>query len=351
MKSSQTPHRYVPARFLLFLLIVGFALPSWGQAPMTERDRLIEEELDYITGLQEWGLPDYAQLVIEKFKEKYPDAMAKIRVAELRGLLAVGDFEKVKQTIARQPDPNAQETWAMKLALADGYYAWGKYAEAQGIYEAFLNRFPSGPGEALNDFYRDSVYKYAQMLMLMGKDKAALDAYKALLRAKLERHIERQIKGEMAELMIKLGEAAGPGGGGYYAEAEKIANDLLWVQDLWFGRGIVFLAHIRMLEGKPDEATKLIDDYYDDLMAIHNALVEQSGEEDLTRLSPMAQCRYMLGSMMLEEAEKLIKNGGTRERLSEATEPTSTSSRCSSCFPVPSGLRKPGSRRARSRTS
>lgn len=306
------------AGLLLSALLNTASLAQSGG--MTEEDRRVEEELRYISGLQQWGLQDYAVEVMNEFRIKYPQHVMKIKTAELQGLIAVGDFDTVKARIAREPDQNSKQTWAMKLTLADGYYTWGKYAEAQGIYEAFFAQYPDGPDEALNEFYRESAYQYSRMLMLMGKDEAAVDAYKRVLKAKNPRHVERQVNGELCELLIRLGEeSSGKTRTKYFAEAEKIANELLWVQDLWFGRAIVFLAHIRMVEGDVKKATELVGDYKAELKVIHDTLVAQSEEtgEDLSRLSPLAECRYLLGAMMHNEAEELLKAGGNDEKVKE----------------------------------
>ena len=50
------------------------------------------------------------------------------------------------------------------------------YTNAQTIYEGFFKKFPDGPPEDLNEFYIKSGYRYAQMLLLLGRDTAALDA-------------------------------------------------------------------------------------------------------------------------------------------------------------------------------
>jgi tetratricopeptide (TPR) repeat protein len=281
----------------------------------------MDEQLQFIDGLRAWGLQAYVNDAIKDFIARFPEAVGQIRVAELKGLLAIGDFDKAKASIAAQADPNSVDTWAMKLALADGYYAWGKYGEAQGLYEAFFKQYPDTPPAALNDFFRDAAYRYAQMLMLMGKDQAAIAAYRVALKAQMERYVRRQLLSEMAELIIKTAEPLPPEKRApLLEEARKIAGEILWVRDLWFGKAIVFLAHMDLMEGHPDQASKLVDDYKEDLQAIHDQLVEDSkqpGSEDLTRLSPMAECRYLLGSMMQSEAEKMLKAGGDKAKIVE----------------------------------
>jgi tetratricopeptide (TPR) repeat protein len=308
MKTLFTMPLFTKTHIPLVLLLAASMAGSTALG-QTARQRLIEEELRYISGLQEWDLIQVANEVMSAAEARYPEIKPQIKVAKLRGLLAVGDFEQVKRIIGIEPNKASQEVWAMKLALADGYYAWGKYAEAQGIYEAFFKQYAGQPPAAIEGFYRDSAYKYAQMLILMGNETKALDAYRRVLKVKSERYVERQIMSELAGLLIKVGEKDPAKKETYFKEAEKLANKILWVQDLWFGKAIVYLAHIEMSRGNVQKATKLVDDYKEDLKAIHDALVEQSkgGYEDLTRLSPIAECRYLLGSIMMDKAEKLIK--------------------------------------------
>ena len=279
----------------------------------------MQEEIRYIKGLQQWGLMDYADIVINRLKLKYPEAANEIKVMELRGLLAIGEFDKVKAIIKREPNQNGEAAWAMKTALADGYYAWGKYAEAQDIYNGFFKKYASGPPASLNKFYIEAAYKYAQMLLLMGDEGQAIKAYDLVLKAKLDRHIRRQVLSEMAEVMLRVAESAAPAKQkALFVRVKKITDEILWKQDLWFGKAIVYLAHMNMMQGDLKAANTLIDDYQQQLKNIHDTLVEQSTpDEDLTRLSPIAQCRYLLGVMMHDEAKKLLKSGGSKGQIVE----------------------------------
>ncbi len=278
----------------------------------------VQLEIRYAEALQKMGLPDYAEFVVNRLAAEHPEAKPYVKVLKLQSLVSVGRFDEVRELIGREPDPESQETWAMKLALADGYYAWGRYPEAQGIYESLFKKYPNGPPESLNQFYVNSAYKYAQMLILMGNREAAISAYEHLRKARMEQHIERQVAGEMAEQLLKVAEDKAPRERGPLLEkARKLAEELLWVQDLWFGKAIVILAHLKVLEGDVPGAMELVEDYKDQLKQIDDILREQAGEsgEELTKLSPMAECRYLLGVMLQEQAEKLIKNGGGRDEI------------------------------------
>lgn len=264
------------------------------------------------------GLPDYAEIVLDRVDD--PRAKAARKVLRLEGMLMLGKFDEVRAIIAQEPDQNSQDTWAMKLKLADSRYAWGKYAEARRIYDTFFQRYPDGPPEALNDFYLESAYKYAQMLILMGERKGAVGAYEAVLKADIENHVRRQVISEMAEVLVALAEVADRNErAGYIKRVNELCTGkqgILWVQDLWFGKGIVLLAHVKLIEGDVDGAMEMVQEYWDQLLSIDRSLREEAegSQEDMTKLSPMAECRYMLGVMMQGEAEKLLAGGGDRQK-------------------------------------
>jgi len=273
-------------------------------------------EVEYAETLNKMGLPDYARMVLDRIKD--PAAKSIIKVIRMQALASKGDFEKVREIIAKEPDQNSQDVWAMKLTLADNYYAWGRYPDARAIYESLFKAYPDGPPEALNDFYVDSSYKYARMLLLLGKHKEAALAYDNVTKAKLSRAIHRQVITEKAELLVKIAGTADPGEReAYYKQIEDICNEIFWVQDLWFGKAIVIMAHLKMIKGDIDGAMELVDEYGPQLKQIDRILKtdEASSGESLTQLSPMAECRYLLGVMMQEEAEKLLASDGDKETI------------------------------------
>jgi len=279
-------------------------------------DEEIQRELLYFEGLNALGLYDYASAVLDRIP---PDP--RVKSYRIQSLIIKREFDEAKAMIAKEPNQDAQETWAMKLALGDGYYAWGMYTEAKAVYQNFFKRYESGPPEELRRFYLDSAYKYAQMLRLTGDNKGAAQAYRIGLKGKPPRHIERQFQSELAELLVKMGaESDKPEErANYFREAREICDKILWVQDVWFGKAIVMLAHMLMVEGKTDEAMKLIEDYKGELTAIDRALKEESEEtgENLTRLSPMAECRYLMGVILQEEAVKALDTSGDARKALE----------------------------------
>ena len=274
----------------------------------------IEQELRYADGLMQMGMADYAKIVLNRLD---PSVVGpRMKVLKLKSYLAVGDFDTVWKLIKQEPNPNSKEAWAMKLALADGYYAWGKYQEATNLYEKFFKQHPGGPSKGLEKFYLESAYKYAQMLILMDKPEYALKAYNYALKAapkknRKKSHIRRQLLGEKMELLMKIADTNPSKRNACKAQIKKIFDEIFWIQDLWFGKAVVVMAHLKKLEGDLEGAKKLIDDYTRQLLEIDKYLEEDQKRtgDNLMRLSPMAQCRYLLGVMMHDEAQKASKAG------------------------------------------
>ena len=308
-------------RLVIGILLIGIAVTTTAGELPSGKDP-IKEEIRYAEGLKKMGLPDYAKIVLERIKD--PSVAPRIKGMQVEALVAVGEFDKAKQIIAEARDQDSQEVWAMKLVYADGLYAWGKYPEARGVYNSFFEKYPDGPPPSLTDFFLNSSYRYAQMLMLMGDKKSGLEAYNKVLKVlpKMDagkKHIRRQILSEMSELMIKLAEETSDKTKRqkYFKAIDEINNEILWVQDLWFGKAIVIMAHMKMIEDDIDGAQKLIDDYGAQLREIDKMLRKEEEEtgEQLARLSPMAECRYLLGVIMQEEAEKLIAPEGDKGKI------------------------------------
>ncbi len=271
----------------------------------------VRMEIQYAEALQKLGMADYAGMVVDRLSKSHPEARPFIKVLKMQSLISRGRFELVLEAIAKEPDQNGQDAWAMRLSLADGYYAWGKYPEAEAIYKSFFKAFPK-PTAGLKDFYINSAYKYAQMQLMLGEEEGAIEAYENVLKAEPAKYIERQIMSETAELMLKVAQAKPekereP----LFKKINDLTDTILWVQDVWFGKAIVLKAHVLSLQGDVDGASDLIDDYKAQLKQIDDVLREQ----ELEALSPMAQCRYLLGEMLWREAQKLMDSGGTKAEI------------------------------------
>ncbi|MEI7898794.1 MAG: tetratricopeptide repeat protein [bacterium] len=292
-----------------------------AQQDAGDGDAALRQEFMYIELLQQMRMPDIADEVIAEAKKHYPEAAAKFKVSEIQGLLSQGKFDDVKKLVDAIKDKNSPEFWALTLAMADAYYAFQKYADADKLYLGFFKNVDK-PSPALVAFYRDAAYKYAQMLLYLGKDREALDAYRRIFKVPLEEEVARQIHADMAELMLKMApdlqnkeEKAA-----LLKEAEGLIDKLLWKQDIWFGKAIVMKAHIFLLRGNVKGAQELVDTYMPQLKIIHDSLLEADKDGSLgqLRMSPMPQCRYLLALLLMNEAlAEAKKPGGNDEHIKD----------------------------------
>ncbi len=308
-------HRILP--FLIMALFV-FSLVSGLKAQESEADAELKEELKYIELLQQWRMPDIAEEVIAEVKKAYPEAAAQIKVREFQGLLWQGKFPEVKAVIDAMPDKNSAEYWALTLAMADAHYAFQQYGDADKLYLEFFKKFPK-PSQEISTFYRDSAYKYAQMLLYLGKEEEALAAYKRLSNVKLEEDRARNVNADMAELMLKLAPEIKDKKKKeeMLKEAEGLVDKLLWKQDVWFGKAIVMKAHIGLLRGDIKGAQALVENYMPQLKIIHDSLLEDDpdGSRGWLRMSPMPECRYLLALLLLNEAKAEMKKPAPDEEV------------------------------------
>ena len=287
-------------------------------AQTAEEEAALREELRYIDALQQELMPDIADEVIAEAKKRFlfPEAATKLMVSSTKGLLLQAKFDEVQKIIDAIKDKNGAEFWAMTLAKADAYYAFGKYPDADKLYLDFFKKIDK-PAGVLVPFYRDSAYKYAQMLLYLGKEREALPAFRNLFKVPLEEEVDRQVRADMSELMLKLvpGTKNKEEQEKMLKEAEGMIDKLLWKQDVWFGKAIVMKAHIFLLRGDIKGAQDLVENYMPQLKTIHDALQQQDpdGSQGMLRMSPMPQCRYLLAVLLMDEAMAESKKDGANE--------------------------------------
>ncbi len=293
--------------------LLALAAPAMAQQAPSELDR----EIFYIRALSEQlMMPDYAEFVLGRLKTRHPEAGPRLKVLEIEQQLALGKFEDVRRTIAAEPDQDSPETWAMKATMADYYFAFGQYDNAFGIYEALNKKYADKPPEALASFYRDSMYKYSQMLLRTKKDRKALEILKIVLALPMAPEEKRQLQFEVAEQTINVAASIADPKNADRAkllkEGKAACEQILWEQDLWFAKGVALLARIRVLSGDIEGAQKLVKSYLPTIKQIDEALMDRGKRDgvDFSRFSPVAQCRFLTGEMLYNEAKKILDSVG-----------------------------------------
>lgn len=277
-------------------------------APLTPA----ETEVKYAQELIRVGYTDFAREIIAEGLRKFPAKKLEFSPLEIDILLTEGRFPEAEAKINARSDKDSPETWAMRLRMAVYLYMHAKYAESDAIYQEFFKKFPK-PDAAMLPIYRDAANIYAQLLNRIGRIKDALFAYDKLLSIPLASAQKRDIQTQRVGLALTLAdsETNAEAKKKLIDDSEKIVNDLLWVNDNFFGDAVVAYARIKMLRGKTDEAQKVINDYSKQLLEIHENYRKQDpdGSKGYLAFSPMPACRFLLGKLLSQAADKEIAKG------------------------------------------
>ncbi|MGN0853466.1 MAG: tol-pal system YbgF family protein [Kiritimatiellia bacterium] len=321
MRFSHTYSRALAFAALAASVLVPFAHARAADAEPADADAAaMKEEEAYIAALIEANMPDFAEIVIAAAKKKWPQLGPKLKVLEIQGDLRLGKFADVQKVIDGMQDKNGSEYWALKLSMADAYYARSMMAECRKIYQEFFAKVQK-PGPELVDFYVQAGFTWAQICVAERNFDEAVKMYGGLLSKNLPEERWCAVAMEAAGLFINLAEDIKVEGGkdkallekrkSYLAQATALVDKLLWKNDLIivFGKAIAMKAHIEMLTGNVEKAQSLVNGYMPQLAEIHNSLLEQDpdGKLGYVRMSPMPECRYLLAKMLWDVAKAEAK--------------------------------------------
>lgn len=276
-------------------------------------EQRIQEEHDYVSGLIRLGFPDYAKQVTDKIA-RIPGGRERVIGLEIKSLIYQKKYDEAKAVLGEM-SLSSFESWQSALDAADAFYAVGRHKECQKLYDDFFGRYTS-PGDDQEAFYKSVAYKYSQMLRFMMEDEKSLVAYGYALRAAPTPDEELQIWAEMAQLAMKLAMGSEGGKRGeFILKAKEYAEKVQWKdQGIWFGKTVVVIAQIALLEEGPEKAMEIIRDYRPILTQIHQQL-EKLNDPEMMRLTPMAECRYLLGSIQMEAGMELVEKGQEKDGM------------------------------------
>ena len=295
------------------------AAPAAVPAEAPQENPELEAEIAYVEALVNYGFPDLAGPVIEATKKKWPESEVRFFAIEIRGMLALGQFEAAEKKIAALPDRKSTKYWAARLEVANNYFGRGQKPECMKIYDEFFKVFPKPPKE-IRKFYMEACYAFGQLLVGDRQYGKAAERYDALLKQLQEGSDEWcNLACETVEINLRLAnemqeKIADPKKNAkevkerdkYLAAAGKIVDKLLWQQEkpVYFGRAVSMKAHIEQMRGDIEKATQIIDDYKPDLEAIHKQIAEfdPEGKMGLLKQSPLPECMYLQAKMRWEEA-------------------------------------------------
>lgn len=272
----------------------------------------LEREIRYIDELSRNGYVDFTDEVISAAKKRWPAAKDVLETATVRAELAAGKQEAVLAKINARSDKDSLATWLQKLELALSYFQYAKYNEADKIYSEFFKKFTK-VDDAVKPSYINAASFYIAMLNKIDRGKDTLPIYKLAMEQSPTDTIFKNFRAQYLQALLVQAEQmpAGKERNDTIAEAEAIANKMVWVQDGFFGDAINGLAHAKMLRGDVKGAQEMIQDYIELLMQIHESYVKEdpTGAKGYLRMSPLPQCRYLIGKMLYDQTKAEIAKG------------------------------------------
>jgi len=292
-----------------FLNLVADEAAAAAEAPA--EDPVLEGEIAYVEQLVNNGYPDIAAPVIEATKKKWPASEVRFFAIEIRGMLALGQFEQAEKKIAALPDRKGTKYWAARLEVANNYFGRGQKDECMKIYDEFFKVFQKPPAE-IRKFYLEACYAYGQLLIGNNQYAKAAERYEDLL--KMVKDDEWcNLACETADIYLKLIETAKDKSAQekYVKAATVIVDKLLWQLErpVFFGRAVSMKAHVEQLKGDVEKASAIIDEYRPQLEELHEQILQYDpeGKQGLLRQSPLPECLYLQAKMLWDAAQAEYK--------------------------------------------
>lgn len=276
----------------------------------------LEAEMSYVEALVNYGYPDLAGPLIEATKKRWPESEARFFAIEIRGMLALGQFDAAEKKIASLPDRKSTKYWAARLEMANNYFGRGQKPECMKIYDEFFKVFAKPPAE-IRKFYLEACYAYGQLLAGDKQYAKAVQRYESLL-AQLEPGSDAwcNLGCETVDLYLRLADQQTDpkqkkARDASLKAAEKIVDKLLWQLEkpVYFGRAVSMKAHIEQMKGDIEKASAIIEEYKPQLQEIHEQIVQfdPEGKLGLLKQSPLPECLFLQAKMLWGEAQAEYK--------------------------------------------
>jgi tetratricopeptide (TPR) repeat protein len=307
MFNALTRSRYFHLRVVQLFLLCVFTVT-------TARAQTLDDDFAFASGLVEWGFSDFALKYAESLQAANPGVADRVNLIRAQGLIASRKFSEAEDIVRRLPSGSSQAD-AIRLALANAYFASGEDGKASAIYQDFFNRFPDTPSDPdLLRFYRDAAFRYAGMLEKSGDLPAALTAYERVLNTNPENDVARRIKTERSQILLKLAQQNHNNMRDDYAYRTRQAiDDIQWGGvDLWFGQSIITLANVELVYNDINKAQEVLDENMEILEQIETLLEESNMPRSL---SPMAGARFLSGEMSRRAAGQSERENNPDEAL------------------------------------
>jgi TolA-binding protein len=299
---------------ILSAMVLFFSSPAFSQG--TNDNPYLDREFEFASGLiRQLSMPDLAEKVMDQVELAHPEVKDRATVIRAEALIARRRFKQAEALVVGMPKDNPKAQ-AIMLALADGYFQVGEQDKTRGLYVEFFNRYtnaaPTDPD--LKRFYKDSAYKFGQMLSMGNDPLGAARMYDKMipLMGDAERDQIRQVKMEQAELLLRGARSYtnGTERAALLKKARSNCDEVVWGgMDLWFGRAVTAMAQADLLEGYDERAAQLLEKN----MRILKKADEKLAETGMIAESPFAGARSLLGTIFKDRADVLTNSREVRE--------------------------------------
>ncbi len=259
-----------------------------------------EYDANLVRALVRIGMYDYAIRQVQSMKREYPARGEDVLMAEVRVLLATGNFEQAKTLLARLPKTSPNFTRA-QLLLAEAAVRRGRLDAAAKAYAAFFaeHRRPLGPSKTARREFRNAVQRYAAILRNQGKPREAariLDYLAAIPGAGVSK---RQLAFLKAQAVLATEDKKARQGKPIDRKAIQNAGTALeglqWqAVDAVAAAGIVEAAHADVLLGRYSDAITALQGAEEILAKVEEVLRKKHKRN----ASPLAGAHFYLGKAL-----------------------------------------------------
>jgi TolA-binding protein len=290
------------------LLGLGVSMSGYAQddsgTPVTDRD-----EWGFATEvLDAYGLPEYAEIVVQQLRSKFPGQKDRANYLLARIRVRQGKPEEALKIVTSFKAGNSKAQ-GIKLELAIYYHRKGEKDRSEKLFNEFFaiykDRLPTDPDVLLT--YQTAAYTLAEISKSEGEFGEAVKYYRMIIKGARDKTKKRTFMVEAANTLVDHAKKQkGDARKKTLAEAEKLARDAMWNYDIIFGRAVVSLAYIQIAGGDRTGALELIKSYKNDIITIENEI--RKSNPSMIWMSPRCHLRFLTGEVIWEDTKRDHEN-------------------------------------------
>ena len=224
-------------------------------------------------------------------------------------------FSEAEQIVRTIP-PGSDEGKAIRLALANYYYAAREVDKARSLYDEYFSQYDRPPtNETVLRFYTEAALVLAQMLETSEQFEAAATNLDRVLAITVDGERKRELQAKQVALYLRAVEAGQGRKASLISTARALAEDIQYGGPFWVARSLVLLAEADRAEGKASAALKRLDDGLPLFKQIDDSLKDAGARDQ----SPKAGYHFVRGRIYEAEAMKAATLAQGRDAAAQAT--------------------------------